>query len=309
MNADDVRRLIPARCGSVEDIRPIHTGLSGASVWEVTTDAGAFVLRIGGAAGAERWARETILMRRAAEARIAPALEWQDERIGATLTRRIGGPGFAAALSDPVARPRALASLVEAVGRLHSLSTDGLPTVDPVTVARSIWRSQESRPGFPAWIVPALVHLARAEELLARDRRRVTSHNDLNPANVLWDGERAWLVDWEQAGLSHPYYDIAALSTFLIVDDDGALGLLARQEEGVVTDPETFVVIRRLAMVLYGVTFFGLSGELAGVVPPAIDPVPSIAECYAMLGDGRLSMRDTSFQALYGAALLKRAMH
>jgi aminoglycoside phosphotransferase (APT) family kinase protein len=50
---------------------------------------------------------------------------------------------------------------------------------------------------------------------LARDPRRVVSHNDVNPGNILWDGAHAWLVDWEVTGLGHPYYDLATLALFL----------------------------------------------------------------------------------------------
>ena len=32
---------------------------------------------------------------------------------------------------------------------------------------------------------------------------------DLNPANVLWDGERCRLVDFEDGGLSDPAYELA----------------------------------------------------------------------------------------------------
>ena len=45
---------------------------------------------------------------------------------------------------------------------------------------------------------------------LVRDacRRRapasVSSHNDLNPRNVLYDGQRLWLVDWEAAFRNDP---------------------------------------------------------------------------------------------------------
>jgi thiamine kinase-like enzyme len=31
----------------------------------------------------------------------------------------------------------------------------------------------------------------------------VSSHNDLNPNNVLFEGERAWLIDWELAFRFH----------------------------------------------------------------------------------------------------------
>jgi thiamine kinase-like enzyme len=37
-------------------------------------------------------------------------------------------------------------------------------------------------------------------------------HNDMLPANVLDDGRRIWIVDWEYAGMSHPLFDLAGFS-------------------------------------------------------------------------------------------------
>lgn len=34
-------------------------------------------------------------------------------------------------------------------------------------------------------------------------------HNDLLPGNILWDGARAWLVDWDYAAEGDPYFDLA----------------------------------------------------------------------------------------------------
>ncbi|SBS28293.1 Homoserine kinase [Marinomonas aquimarina] len=37
-------------------------------------------------------------------------------------------------------------------------------------------------------------------------------HNDLNPKNVLLDGSKAWLIDWEAAGMNDPLFDLAVLA-------------------------------------------------------------------------------------------------
>ena len=44
---------------------------------------------------------------------------------------------------------------------------------------------------------------------LPEPRVRVLGIADLNPANVLWDGERCRLVDFEDGGLSDPAYELA----------------------------------------------------------------------------------------------------
>ena len=65
-------------------------------------------------------------------------------------------------------------------------------------------------------------HLPRLPELLtiAEQLERevgsigvVYGHNDLLPGNVIDDGERLWLVDWDYAGFNSPLFDLANLAS------------------------------------------------------------------------------------------------
>lgn len=53
----------------------------------------------------------------------------------------------------------------------------------------------------------------------------VMCHNDLLAANILDDGNRLWLVDWEYAGVGNPLFDIASVSAngSLTADDEACL--------------------------------------------------------------------------------------
>jgi thiamine kinase-like enzyme len=41
----------------------------------------------------------------------------------------------------------------------------------------------------------------------------VFGHNDLLAANIIDDGKRLWLVDWEYAGFNSPLFDLGGLSS------------------------------------------------------------------------------------------------
>lgn len=43
--------------------------------------------------------------------------------------------------------------------------------------------------------------------------RPTLCHNDLLPANIIDDGARLWLVDWEYAGIGNPLFDLASISS------------------------------------------------------------------------------------------------
>ena len=43
--------------------------------------------------------------------------------------------------------------------------------------------------------------------------RPALCHNDMMPANLIDDGKKLWLLDWEYAGAGHPLFDLAHAST------------------------------------------------------------------------------------------------
>jgi thiamine kinase-like enzyme len=60
-------------------------------------------------------------------------------------------------------------------------------------------------------------------------------HNDLLPANLLDDGERLWIIDWEYAAMGDPFFDLGNLSAmngFELHDDSELIrAYLGRCEE------------------------------------------------------------------------------
>lgn len=71
--------------------------------------------------------------------------------------------------------------------------------------------ARELNAGLPTDIEALLDDSARLARRLA-PFVPVLCHNDLLAANVLDDGERVWLVDWEYAGMGRPLFDLAGVS-------------------------------------------------------------------------------------------------
>jgi aminoglycoside phosphotransferase (APT) family kinase protein len=301
--ATQLARFLPeAHVGHVTAIEPITMGQSGAGVYAVRSSRGELVLRVQPERLDETlWTQQLRILRRAAEARVAPEILHVDEPGRAIVSRRAGQP-LPAVLGDPAQRGPAIRSTVEQLRVLHGLDASGVLDRDPVPFARGQLASQLGRPGFPQWAAGVAAVLDEAEAALARDPRRVMSHNDLNPGTVLWDGERAWLVDWEVVGLTHPFYDLAALAVFLQLDEGAVAGLLALQEQRAPTPAElaTFATLRRLVGVLCGATFLSLVEDLT--VLPA--ERPTLAGFYADLRAGALSLQDARGRGSFGLALL-----
>ncbi len=74
--------------------------------------------------------------------------------------------------------------------------------------------------------------------------RPVLCHNDLLPANLIEDGDRLWLVNWEYAGIGHPLFDLANVSANAALAEDQEAGLLAAYRESVAADPHDLAELR-----------------------------------------------------------------
>lgn len=79
-------------------------------------------------------------------------------------------------------------------------------------------------------------HVGRLPDLLARAERLekavgqidvVFGHNDLLAANILDDGSRLWLLDWEYAGFNSPLFDLGGLASNSEMPADLSEALLA----------------------------------------------------------------------------------
>lgn len=320
----ELARYLPAEhVGDVTSIAPLGMGASGASVYAITTSRGELVLRIHNSAAVHgaRWEQQLLVLERAAAAGAAPPILHIDHDARAVVSVRVAGVPLAAALAaslplptgaptlpEPAQREAIFRGVVATLRTVHALDPSGLDPADPLAFARRQFAAQRGRPHFPAWANALEPIFADLEATLARDPRRVVSHNDLNPGNILWDGARAWLVDWEVAALTHPYYDLATFAMFLRLDDDTAGALLAAQQESAVDDAAraTFAALRRVAALLCGLTFISLLpddhlGEL--------DEEPrSLADFYAELRSGRIHLGDPRGRAAFALSLLRAGL-
>ena len=172
-----------ARFGAVKAVTAVTTGLSAAGVYGVTTDAGEFFLRLH-PAGRSGFAEMLAAQRLAAEQGIAPDVVLVDEAAGAMISAKVEGVPFGMALAQPDIRPRALRNLSETLARLHAIPAPDLPPFDP-SLGQALWDEQSRRRGFPTWATLLGAFIISGNAALASDERRVLSHNDVNPANVL----------------------------------------------------------------------------------------------------------------------------
>lgn len=118
---------------------------------------------------------------------------------------------------DDVRNPANLPRLVDLIRRCHHdimLHLRGpAPMFWPFHVVRDYGHTLRERGSRHAALLPDL--LARADDLEAAVGAIdvVFGHNDLLAANILDDGEKLWLLDWEYAGFNSPLFDLGGLAS------------------------------------------------------------------------------------------------
>ena len=296
--------------GPSTTITAIAAGLSGAGVYRVEAAGGTFVLKLSAHdEPAERWLLRLEIQRRADEAGLTPAIIHADAARRAVVTAFVGGQPFPAWYADPRTHQAALVQLGQTLRRVHALPIP--PTAsspDPRGLLRDIWSGLQ--PGFalPGFTREA-VERVLAEELPGDARATVLSHNDVNPTNLIYDGERLMLVDWHTAGPMHPFYDLATISVFLRMDERTCCALLAAHDgEAVETLPARFPATRRLVAALCGALFLNLARQQqhAGATgTETLDSTLGLGDVYQQMRTGALNVASAAGQWTFGLALLK----
>ena len=208
---ETVRSALAAAFGSapIGAITPIAGGASTASTFRLEAGGRRYLLRVEGEPSPLRNPHQYISMRIAAEAGIAPDIHYIDE------AARIAVIDFIEPqpLKTYPGGPRALAqALGELLSRVQATPVFPHFVNYPDIVARLF--AHVRRTGlFAAGLLDA--HVERLELLReaynAGSTRLVSSHNDSIPSNILFDGERLWLIDWESAYRNDPLVDVAIM--------------------------------------------------------------------------------------------------
>jgi aminoglycoside phosphotransferase (APT) family kinase protein len=183
-------------------------------------------------------------------------------------------------------------------------------TTEPRALLTGLWSGLSSAPGLPAFAGDA-VRRVLAEQAPPMDRPPVPSHNDVNPTNLVYDGDNLLLVDWDVAGPNDPFFDLATISVFLRIDTESCLRLLAAYDGAPISElPARFAFNRRLVAVLLGAMFLHVDSK-SGHAPVAgdetLESTPSLAECYQRMRVGTLSVATREGRRSFSLALLKES--
>ncbi|HEY4331150.1 MAG TPA: choline kinase family protein [Ilumatobacteraceae bacterium] len=212
MNVDveAVVRRVPAWTHATFSIRPLTGGITNRN-YVVTVDSDEFVVRVPGERtellGINRKC-EAEASRRAAELGIGPPVLGELPGIGTQITLLVPGHhldehAFVERLADVIALLKVLHQSgplggsfpIHRVVEWHARDASSHGAMPPAAYERLHQQSRHIESAFAASPTPP-----------------VPCHNDLLPGNVLFSGERVWLLDYEYAGMNDVFFDLANLS-------------------------------------------------------------------------------------------------
>ena len=309
----NLEACLPANLqGSSTTIAKVAAGLSGAGVYRVECPDGVFVLKISDPnEPVERWRTKLEIQRLAADAQVAPRIVHADESRRAVVSDFIVDRSFPALLFNPASRESALSMLGRTIRRVHDIPLPSSATGrDAREFLASIWTEIDGNASVPAFVAEAVqreLTVAPSQP----ERPVVLSHNDVNPSNIVYDGERLLLLDWEVAGPNDPFYDLAAASVFLRMDEPTCRQLLAAYDDAPVpTLPASFIACRRLVAVLCGTMFLKLAHKAGHTAAgdETLESTMSLGDFYQRLRTGALNVASGEGQRAFGLALVKESV-
>lgn len=287
-----------------DDIRRMTKGHTSALVFRIVVEGRPYLLRVIMRAQ-ENPARHFHCLNAAAEARLAPRVWYSsvEDRISITdFVEEVPFPAKDALMLMPrvLRKLHTLPPFPDAPNHLNTTCMfliNGGPALDEFL---GRFRAANILP--ESEMQEFLALYARLAAAYRRDDAdMVSSHNDLfKPDNVLFDGDRVWLVDWEAAFRNDRYADLAVVANLVVSNETEERIFLQEyfgQEAGSCQLARLFVM-RQVTHLFYMLAYLFL-----GSLGKPIDwnePVPEFGEFHRPMWAGEIRLDETPTKVMYG---------
>jgi thiamine kinase-like enzyme len=196
--------------GGVDAVEPLGGGITNVNL-KVTVGGEAFVVRVPGSGtellGADRAAEHDAALV-AAEVGVGAEVVAFLADAGSLVTRFVPGRSVPPA---EMRRPEQLARAAEALRRFHGAR----PILGRFDSHRLVERYRVAAEANGVRLPSAFAHASELSAAIERARGRrplAPCHCDLLNANLIDDGKRIVIVDWEYAGMGDVFFDLANFS-------------------------------------------------------------------------------------------------
>jgi aminoglycoside phosphotransferase (APT) family kinase protein len=299
---DAARNAVVSAFGStpVTLVESVSGGASGALAYRIEANGRDYLLRLETRRSPLRNPHQYVCMRIAAEAGVAPPLHYADDHSGAAILDFV--------IQRPLQNyPGGAPALAGALGKLAATlqRTEPFPALGDYRAFLDRMLGHMTTVFAPGLLDPCIEAFARIREAYPWDpATHVASHNDPNPRNILFDGERLWLIDWETAYRNDPATDIAILTENHASTPELEMALL---ESWLGKPPDRalrarVLLMRQLTRLYYAGLLFVLSVKPPASVMDLAAPTP--AEFRSRIAGGELKMGSNEMKVVLGKMIL-----
>ena len=290
-----VDRALAAAFGtpSCDDVKVLTGGMRSALACRVVVRGRAYFLRVGASTLVDP-AYELACTRAAADAGIAPSVCYADPADRVLIADFI----------ERAPRPRPFAPLLAAaIARVHALPRWSKAIHHLATLDMFISRLREAN--LRADAADVLARYSDVSAVYPRDSELVSCHNDLNPRNILFDGQHVWIIDWEAAFVNDRYADLANAASFYVRDAREEADYLAAYFGEPATDYQRArFALARFANHLSYLALLSLMAARAGLTS---QPTPDFYAFHDGLLDGSIDLADNAIKLQYANVHLEAA--
>lgn len=293
-----------------EEILRISGGQTSSLVFRILAGGSPYLLKI--IIRAENPARHFASMRAAAEAGLAPRVWYANTEDRIFITDFVEAKRLSAS--------EALVRLPALLRTLHELPPFGRAPFN--TSCTFLINKGPDLDGFLQKFQGAeILPKAESAEFFARyaevttaypadDAGMVSSHNDLfKPDNILFDGERVWLVDWEAAFLNDRYADLAVIANQVVTNEEEELAYL-REYFGAAPDhyqQARFHLMQQIAHLFYTMAFLLAGGS--GKPINRNETVREFIDYQRRAWAGEVALSDRDEKIVYARVHWERLLH
>ncbi|MDN5287896.1 MAG: hypothetical protein JWR38_4170 [Mucilaginibacter sp.] len=291
----------------VDEIQLLAGGLSTALVYRIAVKGTNYLLRIVMQPDeVHNPKRQHICMRHAASCSIAPFVHYTHDKDALAITAFVQAKPIRGGFGSKQELLTALSSTIKAIHNLP-VFPKLVNFMDGVDLFIQQFKALRM---FPEQVMEEyFTYYAEIQKAYPRyDTDMVSSHNDLNPNNILFDGEKIWVVDWEAAFQNDRYVDLAIVAQTFVNDKQDEELFLQVYFSTALDDLKRarFFLMQQICRMYYAMLMLRLAAtqKPADHIHDASMNLQEMADFGAKLASGQLSMDTYEGKLLYGKILL-----
>jgi len=292
---------------SVEAIELMTRGLSPALVYKIQVNGKAYILRLVMATNElVDPAREYACLQAAADAGIAPAVLYANAADAVSICAFIAGPPIWVGLPDKDIQLKSIAEKVKAIHALP-LFPPLINFMEGMTAFRDRFLEMKMFP--ESATAEHFNQFERIKAIYPINEELVSSHNDLNPANILYDGEKIWMIDWEASFKNDRYVDLAIVALYFAANEEHIDTFLTAYFGEVPTalQKAKFYLMRQVVFLYYGTIFLRMAADMKDTHDQEMKG-PTLLEVKKMMSRGEVNLGSYEGKILYGKMLMQEAL-